>query len=349
EQFRLGVILLRKKKISRPQCETIDNLMRREGGRFGQIAIQQDVFTEAQLQDFLKVQVSEIIYDCFVWPGGMFAFSDEMHLPQHAVTISVDLTNLIMEGARRIEEWEQCIRLLPDKGVVFRVISKQEKGEKITLTVDEWRILFLINGVRTLEELCHESEDDPFDIYRLVYGLQSNHLIEAVPPEELNELSDVVVDSKTGSGDATVRQAGAVFSGDSTVRSITDDTSLLVSSEANLSYKDVVRPTVAQIAFASGDLKGMVVPLIESEYLVGRRQENQIQIPDLGVSGFHARIYRGPDGFAVEDLKSRNGTWLNGTRIFHGTLKNGDRLRIGATELVYTVLYEGDSREPFPE
>ena len=45
---------------------------------------------------------------------------------------------------------------------------------------------------------------------------------------------------------------------------------------------------------------------------------------DLGISGHHARIFRGPEGYVIEDLKSRNGTWLNGTRVFHSILQNGD-------------------------
>jgi hypothetical protein len=337
EQFRLSAILLRKKRITREQHEEIDALMTREGGRFGQIAIQQGVLTEPQLRDFLKVQVSEILYDSFVWIGGTFSFTNTLDLPTYAVTISVDLANLIMEGARRIEEWEQCVRLLPDKGVVFRVVSHPAE-EKITLTADEWKILFLINGVRTLEELCQDSAEDPFHVYRVVYGLASNKLIEIAGPERSEEHTDSM--NAIVTGDATVRQAPAVFGADSTMREMPDDTSLLVSSEAKLSYKDVVRPTVAQLVITSGDSNGTVIPLSDPEYLVGRQRDNSIQLTDLGISGFHARIYRGPDGYAIEDLKSRNGTWLNATRVFHAVLQTGDRLRLGATELRFEVLYE---------
>lgn len=339
EHFRLGVILLRKRHISRDDVARIDELMRSEGGRFGQIALKQGVLTSAQLQDALKVQVSEIVYDCFVWNGGSFSFSEETTLPPHAVTISIDLPNLIMEGARRIEEWEQCVRLLPDKSVAFRVVATP-KDEKITLTSDEWKILFLINGQRTLEELCNDSEEDPFHVYRLVYGLQSNNLIEIVPREPAGEDTTGRVRS-INAPDDTMRQDTPRFGGESTIHEVDDDTSLLVSSEANLSYSDVVRPTVAQLVLDVGDDKGTVIPLIEPEYLLGRSRDNTIQLHDLGVSGFHARVYRGPEGFVIEDLKSRNGTWVNSTRVFHATLSNGDRIRLGATELIYEVLFDG--------
>jgi hypothetical protein len=343
EQFRLGAILLRKKKISPADGEKIDNLMKREGGRFGQIAVQQGVLTEAQVQDFLKIQVSEIIYDCFVWDGGSFRFAEDMSLPNYAVTISIDLSNLIMEGARRIEEWEQCVKLLPDKQVIFRVVSNPGE-EKITLKADEWRILFLINAARTLEDLCHDAEDDPFNVYRIVYGLLANKLIETVPPHDAH-------------GDETVRQTGptpALEYESETMLDPTpppfappepiDDTNLLISSEAHLSYHDVVRPTIAQLTIVSGESEGTVIPLADPEYLLGRHRENNIRLTDLGVSGFHARIFRGPDGYVIEDLKSRNGTWVNSTRVFHAVLKDADKLRIGATDLRYDVLFDGTAQ-----
>lgn len=346
EDLRLGAILTRKKRISRDQRDRIDALMREEGGRFGQLAVQQGVLGEAQLHDFLKVQVSEILYDAFFWKGGTFSFDDAAPLPEHAVTISVDLANLVMEGARRIEEWAQCRELLPNDQVVFRIVARPAE-DKITLTVDEWRILFLINGRRTLEELCSDTEDEPLQIYRVVYGLLSNKLIEPTQPPAARAVDDDTDSANTtrlvtAHSDDTVRQAPANFGRESTIREAPeDDTSLLLSSEARLlSYRELMKPTVAQLSVVNGTDQGTVIPLTEAEYTVGRQRDNTIRLNDLGVSGKHARIFRGPEGYVIEDLKSRNGTWLNGARVFHAALKNGDRLRLGATDFDYQVLYE---------
>ena len=331
EEFRLGSILLRKKKITPEQRSRIDELMLREGGRFGELAVQENVFTDEQLRDFLKVQVSEIVYDAFVWHRGTFAFTHETSLPSYAVTIAIDLPNLIMEGARRIEQWEQCLRLLPDRNVVFRVVSTP-RDEKITLTVDEWKILFLINGQRTLEELCQDT-DEPLPVYRVVYGLYANKLIEKVRGARTGEAAE--------GGDATVRQGAPRFGAESTVRdepAAGDDTSLLMSTEARLSYHEVVRPMLAQFRLANGDGTDRIIPLAEPEYLLGRHRDNGIQIADLGVSGFHARVYRGPEGYVLEDLKSRNGTWVNDERVFTHLLAHGDRVHVGQTDLAYEVL-----------
>jgi len=139
--------------------------------------------------------------------------------------------------------------------------------------------------------------------------------------------------------DETMKQTPANFGAESTVRERSDDTNLLISSEARLSYADVVAPIVAQLTFMSGASAGTVIPLTENEVRIGRQRDNDIQLGDLGISGHHARIYRGPDAYVVEDLKSRNGTWLNGVRVYHSSLTNGDTLRLGETDLKYQVLY----------
>ena len=336
EKFRLGSLLLRKRAITREQAQKIDDTIRREGGRFGEIAVSNGMLTADQVHDFLKLQVSEVVYDAFVWTDGTFQFSEELRLPDHAVTIAVDLPNLIMEGARRIEEWEHVVKLLPDDKAVFRVVASP-KDDKITLTADEWKILFLVNGQRTLAELVADAEDDALNVYRIVYGILANRLIEEVARPASAEDTNRTVPVSTQ--DDTVRQAGGARP-DPTLRETEDDTDLVVGRRGRMSWSDVVKPIVAQLTIGNGDSAGHVIPLTEAEYNVGRQRDNPVHISDPGVSGYHARIFRTTDGYAIEDLKSRNGTWINGGRIFHATLRDGDQLRIGATDLKYEVLFE---------
>lgn len=324
EKLRLSAILLRKKKISPDQFEAVDAVVR-EGRRFGQVALQQGLMSEDQLRDFLKIQVAEVLYDAFVWSHGGFEFAEELDLPEYAVTITVDLPNLIMEGARRIEEWAHCLELLPDSSVVYRVVASP-RNDKITLTAEEWKLLFMVDGRRTLDELVRDADDDPLNVYRVIYGLAANQLIEPVTAASREKPAS----PKTQ--DDTMRQTAPIFHAEPTVRDedMGDDTSLLISNDAP--------PLVAQLVIAAGEADGRTVSLTESEYLVGRHRDNNIQITDLGVSGFHARIFRSGEGYAIEDLKSRNGIWVNGTRVFHATLRSGDTVRLGATDVKYEVV-----------
>ncbi len=66
---------------------------------------------------------------------------------------------------------------------------------------------------------------------------------------------------------------------------------------------------------------------------IGREEGNQICIPDDQISRFHLRIKRRGKLLIVEDLDSRNGTFLNGDRIVNAVVRTGDKIHIGSTEI----------------
>jgi pSer/pThr/pTyr-binding forkhead associated (FHA) protein len=68
---------------------------------------------------------------------------------------------------------------------------------------------------------------------------------------------------------------------------------------------------------------------------IGRHPSNAVVLPDRRVSGFHARIERGPaSGWTLTDSGSSNGTFLNGAPIAApALLRNGDLIRCGGTTL----------------
>jgi hypothetical protein len=177
-RLRIGDIMLSRELISPEQHVEIEGAHQASADKFGRIAVRLGFLTEDQLKTALKVQVSEIIYECMAWRAGTFELHEEFFLPPHAVTISVNVSNLIMEGARRIDEWEECLSLLPDDQAVFVVVDNPGTAERISLSLSEWKTLFKIDGQRTLEDLVKESEKEPLEVYRIVYGLLKNKLIE---------------------------------------------------------------------------------------------------------------------------------------------------------------------------
>src|SRR5262249_48348203 len=70
---------------------------------------------------------------------------------------------------------------------------------------------------------------------------------------------------------------------------------------------------------------------------IGRETANTLVFSDPCISSRHARIERKNSGFFIRDLRSRNGTFLNGARIFEAQLGDGDRIRVGETELLFTA------------
>lgn len=81
---------------------------------------------------------------------------------------------------------------------------------------------------------------------------------------------------------------------------------------------------------------------------VGRGEESIIMIPKRQISREHIRIYREGDGFVLEDLGSKNGTWLNGRQIEgHHTLNDGDEIRLALAIRLQFVGSESTAPLPF--
>ena len=89
---------------------------------------------------------------------------------------------------------------------------------------------------------------------------------------------------------------------------------------------------------------GREYPLTGARHLLGRGPECDIRLDDPLVSSRHALINRAGDSYTLEDLKSRNGTALNGERVFGSTtLRPGDRVELGG----HPLLFLDSSAAPF--
>lgn len=89
-----------------------------------------------------------------------------------------------------------------------------------------------------------------------------------------------------------------------------------------------------QLVVTEGQLAGTSLPLGRSGVLVGRAPECTLVLDDEFASGRHARIFPRPEGWFVEDLGSRNGTFLGGSRVTGAVpVTVGSVLRIGRTTI----------------
>jgi sigma-B regulation protein RsbU (phosphoserine phosphatase) len=85
---------------------------------------------------------------------------------------------------------------------------------------------------------------------------------------------------------------------------------------------------VASLIFQAGPNAGRRYKLGEGDYIIGRRSDCQIFVPDMRVSRQHARIRRENQQWAIEDLGSNNGTYINGQRVQSGVLHDQDEIVI---------------------
>ncbi|MEI6166892.1 MAG: FHA domain-containing protein [bacterium] len=90
-----------------------------------------------------------------------------------------------------------------------------------------------------------------------------------------------------------------------------------------------------QLAIVEGPFVGGKVADWESPLLIGRGLENHIVLLDDAVSISHARITGDGERHVIEDLDSSNGTFVDGIKVKHAALENGQHIKIGVSTLLF--------------
>jgi transcriptional regulator with GAF, ATPase, and Fis domain len=100
----------------------------------------------------------------------------------------------------------------------------------------------------------------------------------------------------------------------------------------------------ARLEAVSGPLKGKLFPLTRDEVLIGRDPSNEISLLDSLVSRRHCVIRKEADSFRLQDLDSRNNTFVSGVPVRDRLLVHGDQIRIGNSILIF----QGPSNDSIP-
>ena len=91
----------------------------------------------------------------------------------------------------------------------------------------------------------------------------------------------------------------------------------------------------------------------EGEVVIGRSPDCQVVLKDNGISRNHAKIVVDDDGVRLVDLKSKNGTQINGVTVVEAPLKDGDRILLGRFQILFTKSLEAkvvlDEAKPLSE
>ena len=78
------------------------------------------------------------------------------------------------------------------------------------------------------------------------------------------------------------------------------------------------------------------IPMLPGANVIGRAADAAVQIDSPGMSRYHARVHVAGDEVTLEDMGSKNGTFLNGSRIATASpLADGDEIRLGTTTLTF--------------
>jgi hypothetical protein len=117
----------------------------------------------------------EAVYALATWRTGEFRFDAEVAAPRQ--TIQKSNTNLLMEAARRLDEWRVLSKKIPSVDLVPQFAVLENREGQINLNTMEWLLLSKIDGQRTIRQIAGAAGMGVLDTAKLLYGLVATNLI----------------------------------------------------------------------------------------------------------------------------------------------------------------------------
>ncbi|MBN2467417.1 MAG: DUF4388 domain-containing protein [Deltaproteobacteria bacterium] len=196
---RLGHLLRSKGVISEENLKKCLEEARGKNEQVGKILVESGCVSIAELETFIHQQVENILYSLFLWQKGEFEYEDATFNLKGAIVTQLNTMELILEASRRVDELSVLRKQIPDDLAIFRLSDEGSSQDEIKLNSQEWRMLSLIDGKRTVRDVIDESGFDDFMGMKFFYSLVSSGLIakrEGIIIEEpgRNKTGEVIVD-----------------------------------------------------------------------------------------------------------------------------------------------------------
>ena len=178
---RIGDILVKGNLISQQQLEdAIAFQSKIRDKRLGEILLERDLITREDLHRHIRIQIEEAVYFLFTWTQGTFNFEPDILPEEQDLLVSINPESLLLEGARRIDEWSLIEKKIPSFDVVFALDRERLDGSEAALTPEQEQLVPLIDGRRDVTALIDESGMGEFNVGKALYGLQTAGFLHRV-------------------------------------------------------------------------------------------------------------------------------------------------------------------------
>jgi len=169
----LGQFLMSHGYMTEPELVKAMQVQAESGILLGKILVMIDVISEEELQRLMRLKAEEAIYDIFLWRDGEFRFIDDELPTMEMIPLQVDVTGIIMEGTRRVDEWQRIRLLIPNETLVPELVKPLDEAAITALGFEdpERMVIGAIDGKRNVADIVLESRSSSFLVSEVLYRL----------------------------------------------------------------------------------------------------------------------------------------------------------------------------------
>ena len=139
---------------------------------------------QRELERQFRQAIENVIFELMSWREGFFSFEERQvsDVPLDA-RIRISTESLLMEGARRIDEWSRIAGKVPSLSVVPMLAPvEDDRASVLDLLPHEWEVLMMIDAERDLRGIAGALGRSEFEIAKIAYGLVSTGVVDLRAP-----------------------------------------------------------------------------------------------------------------------------------------------------------------------
>jgi hypothetical protein len=175
----LGRLLMRSGKVGEQDLMRARALQAAgDSRRLGEILVGQGLIGQRDLNRYVRLQIEEVVFELVGWSEGYFAFEEGKHgdWPTEADS-RVPTGLLLMEAARRTDEWSRIEKKITHLGLVPRLAPVIDTAAPLDLLPAEWEVLAVIDGERSVRDLAGALGRPEFEVARTLFGLATAGIV----------------------------------------------------------------------------------------------------------------------------------------------------------------------------
>ena len=169
---RLGDILVRSGRLTQAQLQQAVD--RQEGDRehkLGEILVELGLVSRGDLESHIRLQIEEAVYYLFTWTSGTFNFEAGVRPEREDFLVRINPEFLLLEGARRVDEWSLIEKKIPSFDLIFSVDPGHIGASSPELSPEQHRLVPLLDGSRDVQAVIDASGLVEFEVGKALYGL----------------------------------------------------------------------------------------------------------------------------------------------------------------------------------
>jgi len=167
-----GDLLKKRKNIPRKVFNQAFKASRATGVPILRAFVNEGILSEGEIMNILKESIDDAVYSTMEIENGNFFF-EKMQIPDNLLDIPIrlNISQLILEGARRVDEKRFAAKMFKDNGIVLIRLLTDVAIEDINLDANELKIFSLVDGKRNLGDIIKMSVIEEKEAKRIFYTL----------------------------------------------------------------------------------------------------------------------------------------------------------------------------------